>query len=157
MCLWVINSLSILKGNTLTLPIFKSSDIGEKRAADFLEEIQKNGAVFYLKHPNEEDGILVCESNLFFYCDVHSDNSCSCEEVQSMEVIPVWSKKYEAYARSYAKNLNLVEIDLDEFITLMLPWMIKSKILLGVNWDHQGFGGERTAAEIYNALNKESC
>ena len=52
----------------------------------------------------------------------------------------VWSTKYEAYAKNYGKDLNLVAIDTNEFVNKMLPWMIESGFCLGVNWDHQGFG-----------------
>lgn len=115
--------------------MLKNAGDGINRANKFVNEVIETNQVFHILHP--KGGLWLSESNEHF--DL---------EGNPLDIIPVWSKKYLAYARAYAKDLEIKDISLDEFCQRLLPAMIQDNILLGVNWDNQGFGQEIKADEM---------
>ncbi len=109
------------------------------RAKRFISDISENNKVFYILHP--KGGAFLCTSNEFFD-----------ENQMPAPVIPVWSSKYHPYAKKYADELEIKEIDFEEFYHQMLPAMIHDQMILGLNWDQNGFGTEMTASEVYEQI-----
>lgn len=110
-----------------------------ERAKKFTADIAENGKIFYMLHP--EGGAFVCTSNEFFD-----------ENQRPSAVIPIWSFQYLPYAKKFADNLEVQEISYEEFCYQMLPAMVQERMIIGLNWDHQGFGVEIAANELYEKI-----
>ena len=109
------------------------------RANKFVEDIIENNKIFYMLH--SKGGAITYPSNEFFD-----------ENQRPAEVIPIWSSRYLPYAKKFADKFEIKEIDFEEFFYLMLPALIRDQMIIGLNWDHQGFGIEMTASEVYEKI-----
>ena len=113
-----------------------------KRVERFFSDIQKNSEIFYILHP--KTGILMSESHKY----VDSLNI-------PYPVVPVWSEHYLPYARKYAQDLEIETIKLEEFRDQMLPYMIQSNVIVGINWNHLGYGIEMEPEEVLSQITQK--
>jgi len=120
---------------------FKLKTDSSNRFNKFIQDILENGKIFYMLHP--EGGVFLCTSNEFFD-----------ENQMPAPVIAVWSLTYLAYAKRYANELEIKEIHFEEFYQQMLPVMTQDGLILGVNWDQNGFGSEIIASDMYEKISR---
>lgn len=117
-----------------------------ERAEKFFHDAIEKSKVYIIK---AKDGYpLICPSTEFLHPDTN----------QALPVIPVWSENYLADAREFGKELQVMEIEFEEFFYGMLPQMRNDNLIIGLNWSHLGKGVEKQALEVIRdfsrALNK---
>lgn len=104
-----------------------------QRAEKFIPDFLETGKAYALINPN--GGLCSWPSN----------------DYENTDVIPIWSNHFLAYARAFGEGAELHEMSIDETLALLND-LIKDDVMIGLNWDNQGYGQEVEPAEIFNPI-----
>lgn len=117
--------------------MLNNEDFSAQRAQEFYKTAVSTQKVFIISLPEEK--IWGCESTLY----------------EDVTVYPFWSSTYEAYAKAFAKPLNLpvVEIAFDVFFVVLDSMSdTENPPCIGINWNNKGFGVEYSIEDVFEGL-----